>query len=672
MKLAALVVALSVSVSAVCADALAAGAPAQGQRAPAPEVTPPDPVAEAYDLFLLAHHFDDADNSADAIAAYGRAMELDPQAADIPAELAALYFRQSNVKEAMAAAERAVKVSPTNREANRVLGLIYAGLVDEARDPATRARASVQTDENLTKAIEHLSLAVDRAVGESDPNVRATLARLFVRAGSFDKAIPLLIDLVSQEPGWQDGPLMLAQAYAGAGRNTDAIAWLEQHAPDDPRLLPSLADFYEREHRWSEAAGAYQQALQRAPRSTELKMRYASSLTTAGGASNLGKARELLNDVVAARATDARALYLLSQVERRLGDLTAAEATARRVIGQNTGSPFGYHALAEALEEAHRYQAVIDELAPVVARSRAGADKAFDAGILLQHLGFAYQQTGQHDKAIAIFEDARKASPKNPGLAAYLVEAQIAGKQYSAAVDTARAALVDNPQDLQLAKLQAQALRRTGKADEGLALLEAVVRQRADDPTAYVVLAQRYFDAERTADAVKVLQDAQTRFAADNGIAFELAVTFDKQKRFSEAEVAIRQLLTRDPQNAPALNYLGYMLAERGVRLDESVAVVKQALQLEPDNGSYLDSLGWAYFKAQKLELAEENLRRAAIQLRWNSVIQDHYGEVLFKLGRYDAAIGAWTLALSGDGDVIDRSGIDKKIKAAKQKLNKK
>ncbi len=55
-----------------------------------------------------------------------------------------------------------------------------------------------------------------------------------------------------------------------------------------------------------------------------------------------------------------------------------------------------------------------------------------------------------------------------------------------------------------------------------------------------------------------------------------------------------------------------------------------------------------------------------------NSVIQEHYGEVLFKLGRYDEAIAAWNRALGGDGADLDRSDVDKKIRAAKQKLNKK
>src|SRR5580765_3142814 len=113
------------------------------------------------------------------------------------------------------------------------------------------------------------------------------------------------------------------------------------------------------------------------------------------------------------------------------------------------------------------------------------------------------------------------------------------------------------------------------------------------------------------------------------------------------------------------------MLAERGERLDESVTYLKKALQVEPENPSYLDSLGWAYFKADKLELAESNLKRAADQLKTNSVIQDHYGDVLMKMGRLEEAIAAFNRALTGDGDAIDRAEIDKKIRAAKSRQKK-
>src|SRR6266511_1755517 len=163
-------------------------------------------------------------------------------------------------------AEQALKLAPTNREANRVLGLVYAALSENGRENRPRAGAADRTsNEYATKAIDHLERAIDRPVGESDPNVRATLSRLYLRTRAFDKAVRLLTDLVNQEPGWQDGPMLLVEAYAGAGRTADAIGWLEQHAGNDPRLLPVLADFYERDRRWKDAADAYGRALQRAP-----------------------------------------------------------------------------------------------------------------------------------------------------------------------------------------------------------------------------------------------------------------------------------------------------------------------------------------------------------------------------------------------------------------------
>src|SRR3954471_15981302 len=673
MKLAALFAVLSVSLPLPADARAAAQSSPRGQRAaPAPAAAPPEKVADAYAQFLLGHRFEENEDETSAIAAYKRAMELDPNAAEIPAQLAGLYLKQSKVQEAMAAAEASLKIAPVNREANRVLGTVYAALAESAPDPAARGRGGDKTDANLARAIGHFETALEGAVAESDPNVRATLARLYVRSSAYEKAIPLLTDLVNQEPGWQDGPLMLVEAYSGAGRSRDAIAWLEERTAGDPRLLPALADFYERERRWPEAADAYARALQRAPRDQALKTRYASALLSAGGRQNVEKARTALTEITAGSSRDAQALYLLSQAHRRLGEVKEAEAAARRLIAQNSSTPWGFYALAEALEAKHDYQAVVTELAPVVADNRGKPADAFDVSVLLPHLGFAYQEIGQYDKAVSTFDEARKLSPSDPAIAGYLIEANIAAKKYAAAVDVAKSALAQHPNDLRLTRLQAQAMRHSGKADQGLALLEEAVKHHADDPVAYISLAQAYSDAERGAQAVKVLQDAQGKFPDDDSVAFELGTTFDKQKKFAEAESAFRQVLSRDPENALALNYLGYMLAERGERLDESVTYLQRALKVEPENPSYLDSLGWAYFKADKLDLAESNLKRAADALKTNSVIQEHYGQVLFKLGRYDEAIAAWNRALAGDGDSIDKADVDKKIKAAKQKLTTK
>jgi tetratricopeptide (TPR) repeat protein len=633
-----------------------------------------DRSADAYAEFLNGRHLETTDNIEGAIAAFKHAAQLDPRAADIVAELAGLYMRQNRLDEAITAGEQALKVAPANREAHRVLGIVYATLVESGRRQNGRQQqTNASQAENLAKAIQHLELAIDRQA-DSDPNIRATLSRLYMAAGSFDRAIPLLLDLVSQEPGWSDGPSLLVQAYAGAGRDADAVAWLERAAPDDPELYTTLAEFYERARRWKEAASAYARAVTAQPRSVDLKAQYAAALLNVGGAEALTKARELLSEVVAARPNDARALFQLSQAHRRLGEYTAAEATARRVIALNSRSVMGYYALATALEERRQYQALVEAIEPAVGefRARGGANLTSDLGLLLPHLGFAYQELGSHDKAIATFEEAHKLAPNDTTITAYLAQAHLSAKRYASAIEVARKGREQDADDLRFARLEAQALRQSGKAEEAVSLLQDYLRKQSDRPESYIALAQLYSDAKRGGDAVKVLQDAQMKFPGDTTIGFELGAVFDKQKRFADAESAFRQVLLKEPDNAPALNYIGYMLAERGERLNESVDLLKKALALEPENGSYLDSLGWAYYKAERLDLARESLERAADQLKANSVIQDHYGDVLFKLSRFDEAIAAWTRALSGDNDSIDRPSIDKKIKSAKQKLGKK
>jgi tetratricopeptide (TPR) repeat protein len=667
MKLVVLVAVLGASAPVVAAGQTRQSAP----RRPAPPATAPaqDRQAEAYAQFLRAHAYADAGNIDEAIAAYRRAMTLDPNSATIPAELAELYSGENRNSDAQAAADQALKIDPDNKQAHRVLGQLFANMASNAQD--TRGGRASQR-ENIGHAIEHLEKSLETPVKQTDIDIRALLSRLYIAADQFDKAIPLLTDIVKEAPTWRDGPNLLMEAYSGAGKNKEAVDWLETSAPDNPQLYSTLAGFYARERRWVDAAGAYEQALKASPRSFDIRVNLASMLMNTGSRSDILRARDVLREATGIQPTNERALALLSQAERRSGDPQAAESAARKVIAQNSKNARGYFVLAEALEDQRHFQGVVDALAPAVSSFRGTADGSFALGMLLPHLGYAYQELGQFDKAIQVFEDARKLAPNDPSMTTYLIRAQMAAKNYAAAAEIAHTARAQSPNDMRLASLESLALRRAGKVDQGVAAMEEFLRRQQDDPDAYVAMAQVYSDANRGAQAVKVLQDAQAKFPAETGIAFELGAVLDKQKKFAESEAVFRQLITKEPENAAALNYLGYMLAERGERLSESVDYIKRALAIEPDNGSYLDSIGWAYYKDGKFDLALEHLKRAADMLTTNSVVQDHYGDLLFRLGRIDDAIAAWNKALSGDLDSVDRGDIDKKVRNAKQKLPKK
>jgi tetratricopeptide (TPR) repeat protein len=146
----------------------------------------------------------------------------------------------------------------------------------------------------------------------------------------------------------------------------------------------------------------------------------------------------------------------------------------------------------------------------------------------------------------------------------------------------------------------------------------------------------------------------------------QLAHAHTELGQHEQAIAVLTTAVANDPMSAPALNSLGYTLAERGERLPEAINYIERALKVEPDNPSYIDSLGWALFKQGKFEEAEPHLQKAASALPEQSVIQDHYGDVLARRGKTQEAIAAWERALKGDGEDVDTAAIEKKIRDAK------
>jgi tetratricopeptide (TPR) repeat protein len=613
---------------------------------------------EAYYEFLRGSHLEGRGDVAQAIAAYERAKTLDPESADIPAELAALYARQGRLVDARASAEASLKLDPENVDAHRVLGSIFASMVESTDDEAKASKA-----ETAKQAISHLEQG-QRADGtDLDPGLDLALARLYLGVNANQKAVDVLDRVIEYEPDAGEAYVLLARAESALGRPEKAIAAVEEASESNPRLLATLAQLYEGQRKWGDAARAYERLSQFNPSSPDVKTRWAAALLQVDDQSSAVKAKELLTEVTTSTPTEPRPFYLLSMAERKRRDFPAAEAAARRLMALDPASSTGPFALAQVYEDQRLFGKAADVLAPVVARlDQKDAEPGRDLLALLAHLGFAQLQAGLGSAAVKTFERARALTGSAGSFDTSLIQAYLLARQFDRAADLAGAARLRQPSEPRFAELEARAVSQAGRKDRAVVIMRDAVNANPADVTAQLTLAQMLDGAGRGSDADRVLDDAAKKFPSDVRVPFERGALLEKRKDYTAAETAFREALTRDPLHAPSLNYLGYMLAERGDRLDEAVALVERALTIDPGNGSYLDSLGWAYVQQKRFDKAEPLLRQAADRLPGNSVVQDHLGDLMWALGRREEAAAAWRRALDGDRDSIDAKGVEKKL----------
>jgi tetratricopeptide (TPR) repeat protein len=637
-----------------------AATPAVAQTGAAPA----DAKAQALFEFLMARRMEASGDAAGALAALERARKLDPGSAELSAEIAGYYSRQNRSTEAVTAAQDALKLDKTNVEAHHVLAVIYSAWADGAeRPPAGQTQASARD-----AAIEHLSAIQGTPLMATNPNLQMTLGRLHLRSGKADVAVPIL-EKVAQQVPWAAEPLILLyEAQATLGRLDEAGETLLAAAQINPRYWQTLGQFHERRDNWADAAAAYAEAIAASPKpNRDVQIRYAAALINIEGGA--GKARAFLNDMLKTSPNDTRLLYLLSMAEREDGDIAAAEATARRILAIDPTSVTGLRALVSVFFDRFDYKQVAAIVAPLVKDPSRAKGRELEGAAVLVQAGISHQQLAQWDEAIAAYTAAKSLTPRDPEIDAYLVQANLTARRFARAETLAREALARDPNQPRLVRLRAQALLKAGKSADANKLLEDNVASQPQNREYVVGLADLYADQKRTADAVRMLEQARQTFGDDQALTMRLANVYEAAGQLDAAEKELRKLVSADPLDADALNSLSYMFADRGLRLDEAIELARRAVKVEPDNPAYLDTLGWALFKQGRIEEAEEPLRKAAMSLTGNSVIQDHHGDVLSSRGRTAEAIAAWERALAGDGEQIDRVAIERKIKAAKGRV---
>jgi tetratricopeptide (TPR) repeat protein len=433
---------------------------------------------------------------------------------------------------------------------------------------------------------------------------------------------------------------LMARRLESQGDQAGALAALERAAAADPasaEVRAEIASFQLRRNRRPDAESAALQALKLDEANFEahrvLGLIYAANVDAMNARTPEAQvevaARQAITHLEratgeASAGTDIQIHYSLGRLYLRVGDNAKAVDAFTRVVNQNPDSAQGRLSLAQAYAASNDLPNAIESLELIV------DDEPRVAGVLAQY----QEQAGRLKEATASYTRALAADPTNRGLKFRRIAAAFNDGNYTQAAAFAADAQSQHPDDLRFPRLRARAVFELGDAAGAVTILEPVAKAHPRDTATQLGLADLYNDAGRDADAERTL----------------------------------RQLLDVEPANGEALNYLGYLLANRGRSLDEAVRLVERALVVEPGNPAYLDSLGWAHFRRGNLDEAEKYLTPAAAQLPRNAVVQDHLGDVFARRGRWADAIAAWTRALAGDGG-IDRSVVEKKIQDARARL---
>jgi tetratricopeptide (TPR) repeat protein len=362
----------------------------------------PTGVAGAGYHFLLGRYYESAGDIDKAIASHKQAMTLVPGSAELRAELAGLYARQDRAVEAVDAAEDALKVDPQNREANKIVGSIYAALADRRRP----LRPGESPQLYVPRAIAALERAREgRAV---DANLDLTLGRLYLQTEAYDKAIPLLRGVAIEQPGYPEAAMLLATAQEGAGRTGDAVQTLRNALDANPRFLRGvvmLAELSEKQGQWDQAAEAYARAQQLTTRGVDFTTRRAAALIN-GGKSSI--ALDLLKTTAAKPDAEPLVLYLFATAQRQTADLAGAEATARRLRAAAPNDARGMYVLAQVLEARGDLTGAERSLRDLLQKDPSDATA-------LNYLGYMLAERGQRlEEAVDLVQRALKVDPDNP------------------------------------------------------------------------------------------------------------------------------------------------------------------------------------------------------------------------------------------------------------------
>jgi len=637
--------------------------------------------AEAYYDFVMGHYFaqeyqisshaEDVNKSSDFLK---KAFTLDPNSQQIGDELAEIYYQSQRIRDAVNEANSILSKDPDNLPARRLLARIYVRTLGDLSNTSGQ-RDTLQHASDQYREILRLD--------PTDSDASLWLARLYRLQNETAKAEEILRALLAREPANENGVEQLTQLLLDEGKSQEAVSSLQgilQRAPT-PKLWELLGDAYNQIHDLPKAEQAYREAAEAQPGDVNHRKELAQTLLTE---EKFPEALEQYQRLSQMDGEDADSYLRMAQIYRQMKQLDKAE---QNVLLAKQRAP---NSLEVTYYEASIYQdegrlddsirVLSDAVTAVKTESEFTPSRRRTLAILYQQLGQLYREASNYTAAVNTFEEMlRLGTEEDRRARVMIVDTYREARDMPKALEAARKAVDAYPKDRPILTTQALLFGENAQADQAVAKLHSLLDGSAGDFEIQLDIAQVYEESKRWADAEQAIHAAEKIQPDSTGkemTGFLLGAIFERQKKYDQAEEQFRKVLDENPRNDSTLNYYGYMLADRGVRLDEAADLIQRALTDDPNNAAFQDSLGWAYYKQNKLEDAEGLLRKAVMRESHDPTILSHLGDVYAKMGKdslaeaqWQKSLDEWHRTLPADFEPAKMAEVEQKITALKRRL---
>ena len=638
-----------------------------GCQSAAPEggaATPPalSPERAAFSEALAQYSMGIANENARdydaALTNFMRAAELDPDNEELHFQLAMALIQKKRYDEALSVMEKISTRKPHSEKALLWLALIY--------------RATDKTDQ----AVQAYQRAIKVAPTSSVSYIE--LASIYSKTGRDDEAV----DLLERGIRKVDKPADLYRVLGGIylRKTSDGNAAVDpeklkkatrlfekgvQENPEDTSLLQQLGDLYITGQQIEKAIACFEKIEKLNPDDLAIKQKLAMSFVAIG---DKPRAIATLTEMAEKQPRNARIPFYLGELYEQLGDKTNAILSYERATKVEGPEPSAFLKLAllRASDDAKASLRVLEE----------GAKQFPKESRLPEMAAYIELSEAQYEQAIASFAQAEKlmtesgAKPMmNNFHLKFAIAMQLAGKTTEASGQLYKAMGV-NPAYLDAYMQYIFQDARESNIVASVNILNRVGENAPDDPSLflYIGLLNSYakmYKAALTAfeKAEQLAEESSTKDEILTPVFyFWYAAACERDGQIDRAEKLFLKCVELDPDHAEAFNYLAYMWAEKGIKLDQAVDMVRKALKLDPSSGAFIDTLGWIYFMQGKYDDAMKAIGKASEILPDDPTIVEHLGSVYDKLGQSDKALENWKKSFTLDPENEELSEKLKKL----------